>query len=154
MTDREKAIVMAYTGISMFEGDKLNVFYRYLAELYGRPVYTHELIVLDIKHKSKPDFLKLCDEEDHERKKGKWIPVSERLPEEYGEYRITWATSYSKKRFVGDAEYEVTGEWDAEHDRFKGEWLLDDYIKNYPDVNVLAWKPLEEPYREEGEQDG
>lgn len=83
---------------------------------------------------------------------GGWIPVSERLPEEYGEYRITWATSYSKKRLVGDAEYEVTGEWDAEHDRFKGEWLLDDYIKNYPDVNVIAWKPLEEPYREEGDK--
>lgn len=75
MTDREKAIVMAYTGISMLEGDKLNVFYRYLAELYGRPVYTHELIALDIEHKSKPDFLKLCDEEEPERKTGKWIPA-------------------------------------------------------------------------------
>lgn len=34
---------------------------------------------------------------------------------------------------------------------FKGEWLLDDYIKNYPDVKVLAWKPLEDPWR--GEED-
>lgn len=73
MTDREKAIVMAYTGISMLEGDKLNAFYRYLTELYGRPVYTHELIALDIEHKSKPDFLKLCYEEDPEQKKGKWM---------------------------------------------------------------------------------
>lgn len=73
MTDREKAIVMAHTGICMLEGEKLNEFYHYLAELYGRPVYTHELIALDIEHKSKPDFLKLCDEEDPERKTGKWI---------------------------------------------------------------------------------
>lgn len=75
-----------------------------------------------------------------------WIPCSERLPEEYGEYRITWATSAWKKRFIGDSEYEITGEWDSENDRFKGEWLLDEYIENYPDVKVLAWKPLEEPW--------
>ena len=79
-----------------------------------------------------------------------WIPCSERLPEEYGEYRITWTTSASKKRLIGDSEFEVTSEWDSEHYRFKGEWLLDNYIKNYPDVKVLAWKPLEEPW--EGEQ--
>lgn len=78
-----------------------------------------------------------------------WIPCKARLPEEYGEYRITWITSASEKRLIGDAEFEVTGVWDNEHDRFEGEWLLDDYIKNYPDVEVLAWKPLEEPW--EGE---
>lgn len=83
--------------------------------------------------------------------KQKWIPCSERLPKEYGEYRITWATSASEKRFIGDSEYEITGEWDNEHNRFKGEWLLADYIKDYPDVKVIAWKPIEEPYRE-GEQ--
>lgn len=78
-----------------------------------------------------------------------WIPCSERLPEEYGEYRITWATSASKNRLIGDAEYEVTGEWDEVNGRFKGEWLLDEYIKNYPNVEVLAWKPLEEPWKGE-----
>ena len=72
MTDREKAIVMAYTGISMLSGDKLNEFYKYLSELYGRPVYTHEIITLDMEHKSKPDFLKLCEKEQPERKRGKW----------------------------------------------------------------------------------
>ena len=77
----------------------------------------------------------------------RWIPCSEREPEKYGEYRITWTTSASKKRFIGDSEYEVTDVWDADHYRFKGEWLLDDYVKNYPDVKVIAWKPLEEPYR-------
>ena len=76
-----------------------------------------------------------------------WIPCEERLPEEYGEYRITWTTSASKKRFIGDAEFEVTGKWDAKYDRFKGEWLLGDYINAYPDVKVIAWKPLEEPYK-------
>lgn len=73
MTDREKAIIMAHTGICMLEGEKIGVFYKYLNELYGRPVYTHEWMTLDIKEKSKPDFLQLCKEEEPEQKKGKWI---------------------------------------------------------------------------------
>ena len=72
MTNREKAIVMAHTGICMLEGEKLGVFYQYLNELYGRPVYTHEWLTLDIKEKSKPDVLQLCKEEAPERR-GQWI---------------------------------------------------------------------------------
>lgn len=64
MTDREKAIVMAYTGTCMLAGDKLKIFYEYLNELYGRPVFTHEIISLNIKEKAKPDFLKLCRDEE------------------------------------------------------------------------------------------
>lgn len=79
--------------------------------------------------------------------KGDWIPCSERLPEENGEYRITWKTSYAPgKRFIGDAEYAPGFEWDDAHDKFFSEWLLEDYVKAYPDVEVTAWKPLEEPY--------
>ena len=83
--------------------------------------------------------------------KPNWIPVSERLPKEYGEYMITWTTSYSmvggKYGLLGIAEYEISGEYDHENNRFKGEWLLDDYIKEYPDVKVIAWMPLPEPYK-------
>jgi hypothetical protein len=82
-----------------------------------------------------------------------WIPVSERPPEEYGEYMITWTTSLAtlnNKGLIGIAEYELTGEFDHENNRFKGEWLIDDYIKNYPDVKVTAWRPLPEPYTAEG----
>ena len=68
MTDREKAVVMAYTGIAMLQGEKLSVFYKYIQDLLGRPVWTHELameaVSEEIKEKSKPDFLKLCAEED------------------------------------------------------------------------------------------
>ena len=84
------------------------------------------------------------------QEKDRWIPVTERLPEEYGEYRITWKTSYNPgKRFIGDAEYEPGFEWDDAHDRFVGEWHLGDYVKAYPDVEVTAWKPIGEPYTEE-----
>lgn len=79
-----------------------------------------------------------------------WIPCERELPEEYGEYQITWITSASKnKRFIGICECEITSVWDEDHGRFKVEWLLDDYIKAYPDVKVLAWKPLDEPWRGE-----
>jgi len=60
MTDREKAIVTAYTGINMLEGEKFDELYKYLNELYGRPVYTHEIPFLDIREKSKKDFIALC----------------------------------------------------------------------------------------------
>lgn len=64
MTDRERAIVMAYTGIVMLSGEKFSIFHKYVEEIMGRPVWTHEmgieLIAEEIKAKAKPDFLELC----------------------------------------------------------------------------------------------
>lgn len=62
MTKRECAIVMAYTGVCMLAGDNLGVYYKYVEEKIGRPVYTHEMYELadEIKEKSKDDFLELC----------------------------------------------------------------------------------------------
>ena len=67
MTDREKAIVMAHTGICMLAGEKFGVFHAYIEDIMGRPVYTHELAIQsisdEIKEKSRDDFMKLCREE-------------------------------------------------------------------------------------------
>ena len=67
MTDREKAIVMAHTGICMLAGEKFRVFHAYIEDIMGRPVYTHELAIQsisdEIKEKSRDDFIKLCKEE-------------------------------------------------------------------------------------------
>lgn len=64
MTDREKAIVMAYTGISMLTGEKYSIFHKYIEDLLGRPVWTHELadksVWNKIKEKAKNDFLEIC----------------------------------------------------------------------------------------------
>lgn len=64
MTDREKAIVEAYTGTCMLVGDKRNIFYKYVNKIMGRPIYTHEFaydyIQKELKEKSKDDFIKLC----------------------------------------------------------------------------------------------
>lgn len=77
MTDKEKAVVMAYTGIAMLVGDKIGVFYEYVSNLLGHAVYTHELadksVWEQIKEKSKDDFLELCRKEEKERPRGKWI---------------------------------------------------------------------------------
>ena len=62
MTDRERAIVMAYTGVVMLCGDKLHIFYEYVSEKLGRPIWTHEFISQadTIKELSKKDFFGLC----------------------------------------------------------------------------------------------
>lgn len=62
MTDRERAIIMAYTGTVMLCGDKLKVFYDYVSEKFGRPVWTHEFFEQAdaIKELSKEDFFSLC----------------------------------------------------------------------------------------------
>jgi hypothetical protein len=71
MTDREKAIVMAYTGKCMLTEDKFHIFHEYIEELMGRPVFTHELadknVSAEIKEKSKDDFIALCNEEEKEK---------------------------------------------------------------------------------------
>lgn len=64
MTDKEKAIVMAYTGVAMLSGKKLDIFYNYIEDIMGRPVFTHELADKEmwdkLKEKSKKDFANLC----------------------------------------------------------------------------------------------
>lgn len=60
MTDRERAIVMAYTGVVMLVGDKLGVFYEYISEKAGRPVFTHEMQEDFLKDLSRDDFMELC----------------------------------------------------------------------------------------------
>lgn len=67
MNDRERAIIETYTGFCMLTGNKRNEAYKYMEEIMGRPVYTHELederIQQELKEKAKPDFLKLCSDQ-------------------------------------------------------------------------------------------
>lgn len=62
MTKQECAIVTAYTEFSMLRGDDLKYLYRYLSEIVGRPVYSHEIpaVCVQFRDKIKADFIALC----------------------------------------------------------------------------------------------
>lgn len=63
MTDRERVIVSAYTGVLMCDFHDLHKF---IEEKMGRPVLTHEFanedILKEIRARTKQDFLGLCKE--------------------------------------------------------------------------------------------
>lgn len=67
MTLKERVIVETYTGVVMVVGEERYEVYKYISELMGRPVFTHELADREIQEKlkelSKPDFIKLCKSE-------------------------------------------------------------------------------------------
>ena len=58
ITKREAAIISAYSGIML---GKWEDCHKYIEEIMGRPVYTHELpiLIFEIQEKAKPDFMKL-----------------------------------------------------------------------------------------------
>ncbi len=70
MTDREKAIVMAYTGICTLTGTKFAIFHKYVEDIMGRPIQTIELgsknVRDEIKEKSEDDFIALCKEDQEQ----------------------------------------------------------------------------------------
>jgi len=83
-----------------------------------------------------------------ERKKGEWIPCSESLPKDDGEY-LVWMQwdfeeepSYSIVNY--DANAEAFGEW---HEYFDQNTLgsLGSDFRSFKEV--FAWMPLPEPYR-------
>jgi hypothetical protein len=134
MTDREKAIVMAYTGACMLTGDKFQIFHKYVEEIMGRPIWTHEMAQLadEIKEKSKDDFMKLCADENL----NEWIPVSERLPED------------GQSVLFCDIDNDIMVGYHVE-DRPRTHFSQDG---TYEDIkNVRAWMSLPEPYRVESE---
>lgn len=65
-----------------------------------------------------------------------WIPCKDTLPEENDEYMVTWRTSDSKKSFVNILEFDDT----------TGKWVLEDYMKAYRNVVIVAWKQIPELY--------
>lgn len=69
MTLKERVIVETYTGVCMTSGEERSEVYKYMAELMGRPVFTHELaedaVVAELKERSKSDFINLCKSESN-----------------------------------------------------------------------------------------
>ena len=111
MTDKEKAIVMAYTGITMLTGDKLDIFYCYIQEKLGRPIYTHELtseeIWAQIKEATKEDFKRLCRETSPEAIPIEWIV-------KYIKNKFCFADWYGG--FIGGINM-MLDDWEKENER-------------------------------------
>ena len=75
-----------------------------------------------------------------------WIPVTERLPEEYCECLVTYRT-VDTQEFMDILEYEPSYEFDYEKGRFKGEWLFATDDERFTDGEVIAWMPLPESFK-------
>jgi hypothetical protein len=89
MTDKEKAIVMAYTGACMLCGDKFQIFHKYIEDIMGRPIMTHEIgwLADAIKEKSKTDFIALCEEQE---------PTLDKIRAEIEQITDTMGVSYNQ----------------------------------------------------------
>lgn len=86
-----------------------------------------------------------------------WIPCSERLPEEDGEYLVIYYThskykpyAYDVLSFANDL-YQID-EYDFPNKKGQNGWFYCDVEYGYcEDDGVFAWMPLPEPYREDKE---
>lgn len=135
MTDREKAIVMAYTGYTMLSGYKLGIFYKYVQEKLGRSVMTHELACQEvhdaIKEAAKEDFIAIAKADNG----WGWISVKDRLPPENDLVIV----SINDDRGDNDYRYTDTG-WYLTEGKC---WIVD----NEATINVEAWMPFPKPYK-------
>lgn len=72
------------------------------------------------------------------RKDNEWIPVSERLPKERGLYIVT-----EKEFRIDDREHKGKYSIKVEQvEYYNGRWQRANFFE------VIAWKPLPEPYKE------
>ena len=90
-----------------------------------------------------------------------WIPVTERLPENTEPVNITWVNRNPVPYYadIKDKPFTATGHY------CNGRWwwfsaICQDYLDEYGeckmdemdgDIEVIAWMPLPEPYKEERE---
>jgi hypothetical protein len=99
---------------------------------------------MEIPQKYKMELLGMITaiEMKHDELIPKWIPVSERLPEDNRQVLVyAQSTHFALAKY--DEMMEPKGEW-------KKQWVTFDAWKPYYTIkNVIAWMPLPEPNRGE-----
>lgn len=85
-------------------------------------------------------YLEKCQDVTELKKRLEWIPVAKRPPEEDGDYLVTMVTpGFNKGRPYTNWLY-----WDGDDQ----EWTdTDGDMLSGQETEVVAWKPLPEPYR-------
>ena len=73
-----------------------------------------------------------------QEKERKWIPVSERLPEDGCGVLVTVNGKHDNITFVNALEI-------AEYRNTEG-WIIEGYL-DWLNPNIIAWQPLPEPYK-------
>ena len=92
---------------------------------------------MNFKREDILECLKMTTEALEQQQKEKWVPVTERLPEESDTYFVT----------VHDEDLGFTTAF-AYYLEHENRWSLDD---EWIDGPVIAWMPLPEPYKPESE---
>ena len=95
------------------------------------------------------DTREMLDElEDMPSAQPEWIPCSESLPKEDGQYLITEKGTFGDYLYIGIANYGVPC-MPMNKGKGRGWFITDSEGDYYCDMNhVLAWMPLPEPYEE------
>lgn len=91
-----------------------------------------KLVLLD-------DAIEIVNEVAEEYNNG-WIPCSERLPNEYGEYLYTDINDEVHEGCFAPYDGVLIGGWSTCHA---------DGVVSLPDNEVIAWQPLPAPYKKE-----
>lgn len=155
MTDKEKAIIMAHTGICMLEGDKFQIFHKYIEDIMGRPIFTHEIGWLEdeIKERSKTDFIALCaDESDSQEPNKSEIPTGSTTKNDLGIDCISRKELLKiyENRFIELQKLKHLKDNKGAEDRQMGVNYCINILKEMPPVtSAQKWIPVSERLPEE-----